>query len=98
MHWRQRCVILSESASIAPTGERCDLETMTKHTRTETDSMGEMEVCKERLWGAQTQRSLENFKIGDDRMPMALIHGLAQVKRAAAQVNLDLGEFKDPAI
>ncbi len=48
--------------------------------------------------GAQTQRSLENFKIGTDRMPLPLIHALALVKRASAQVNLDLGEFKDPAI
>jgi fumarate hydratase class II len=71
---------------------------MTRHIRIETDTMGGMEVPAERLWGAQTQRSLENFKIGEDRMPIALIHALAQVKRAAAQVNLDLGKFKDPAI
>ena len=60
--------------------------------------MGGIEVPADRLWGAQTQRSLENFKIGEDRMPIALIHALAQVKRAAAQVNLNLGKFKDPAI
>ncbi len=48
--------------------------------------------------GSATQRSLENFKIGEDRMPIELIHALALVKRAAAQVNLDLGKFKDPAI
>ncbi len=71
---------------------------MTRHIRIETDTMGGMEVPADRLWGAQTQRSLENFKIGEDRMPIALIHALAQVKRAAAQVNLDLGKFKDPAI
>ncbi len=57
-----------------------------------------MEVPADRLWGAQTQRSLENFKIGTDRMPLPLIHALAQVKRASAQVNLDLGKFKDPAV
>jgi fumarate hydratase class II len=71
---------------------------MTRHIRIETDTMGGMEVPADRLWGAQTQRSLENFKIGEDRMPIALIHALAQVKRAASQVNLDLGKFKDPAI
>jgi fumarate hydratase class II len=66
--------------------------------RIETDTMGEVKVPAERLWGAQTQRSLENFKIGRDRMPLALIHALAKVKRSAAQVNLDLGLFKDPAV
>jgi fumarate hydratase class II len=71
---------------------------MTQDIRIETDTMGEVRVPADRLWGAQTQRSLENFKIGDDRMPVALIRALAQVKRAAAQVNLDLGKFKDPAI
>ncbi len=71
---------------------------MTANTRIETDSMGEMHVPNDRLWGAQTQRSLENFKIGRDKMPIALIHALALVKRAAAQVNLDLGKFKSPEI
>jgi fumarate hydratase class II len=66
--------------------------------RTESDSMGDISVPDERLWGAQTQRSLQNFKIGIDRMPIALIHALAQVKRASAKVNLDLGKFKDRAI
>ena len=71
---------------------------MTRPIRIETDTMGGIEVPADRLWGAQTQRSLENFKIGEERMPIALIHALAQVKRASAQVNLDLGKFKDPAI
>ena len=71
---------------------------MTTNTRIETDTMGDVEVPADRLWGAQTQRSLENFKIGSDRMPLPLIHALALVKRASAQVNLDLGKFKDPAI
>jgi fumarate hydratase, class II len=66
--------------------------------REETDTMGGMQVPAERLWGAQTQRSLENFKIGGDRMPIELVHALAKVKRASAQVNLDLGKFKDPAV
>ncbi len=71
---------------------------MTRSVRIENDSMGSIEVPADRLWGAQTQRSLENFKIGEDRMPLPLIHALAQVKRAAAHVNLELGKFKDPAI
>ncbi len=70
---------------------------MTGPFRIETDSMGEIEVPADRLWGAQTQRSLENFKIGGDRMPLELIHALALVKRASAQINLDLGKFKEPA-
>jgi fumarate hydratase, class II len=71
---------------------------MTGQFRIETDTMGEMKVPAERLWGAQTQRSLENFKIGEDRMPLEVIRALALVKRAAAQVNLDLGKIKDPAL
>jgi fumarate hydratase class II len=71
---------------------------MTSEYRVETDTMGEIQVPADRLWGAQTQRSLENFKIGADRMPIELIHALATVKRASAQVNLDLGKFKDAAI
>jgi fumarate hydratase class II len=59
--------------------------------RTEKDTFGPIEVPAERLWGAQTQRSLQNFKIGLDRMPPGLIRALALVKRACAQVNLDLG-------
>ncbi len=66
--------------------------------RIETDTMGEVNVPAERLWGAQTQRSLENFKISGDKMPMRLIHALAKVKRSAARVNLDLGLFKDPNV
>src|SRR5262245_6165601 len=71
---------------------------MTSQYRTETDTIGEVKVPAERLWGAQTQRSLENFKIGGERMPIELIHALAKVKRASAQVNLDLGKFKDASI
>jgi fumarate hydratase class II len=59
--------------------------------RIEKDTFGNIEVPTERLWGAQTQRSLQNFKISTEKMPPALIKALAQVKRAAAQVNIDLG-------
>ena len=60
-------------------------------TREEKDTMGVVQVPATALWGAQTQRSLQNFKISGERMPVALIHALAQVKRAAAKVNHDLG-------
>src|SRR4051794_29812822 len=59
--------------------------------RTEKDTFGPIQVPADRLWGAQTQRSLENFKIGGERMPIELIRALARVKRACAKVNLDLG-------
>jgi fumarate hydratase, class II len=58
--------------------------------RIERDTFGNIEVPADKLWGAQTQRSLQNFKISGERMPIALIHALATVKRAAAQVNRDL--------
>ena len=59
--------------------------------RIETDTMGEMAVPAERLWGAQTQRSLQNFDISGERQPRELIRALAQVKRASAVVNHALG-------
>ncbi|MEM9174433.1 MAG: class II fumarate hydratase [Myxococcota bacterium] len=60
-------------------------------TRIERDSMGELAVPADRLWGAQTQRSLQNFKIGNERMPRALIRALGLVKQSAAEVNAKLG-------
>src|SRR5437660_4686171 len=63
---------------------------MTK-TRTETDTFGPIEVAADRYWGAQTQRSLENFRIGEERMPLPLIRALGLAKRAAAEVNQSLG-------
>ena len=62
-------------------------------TRTETDSMGAIDVPADRYWGAQTQRSLENFKIGGERMPVALIRAFGAQKRAAALANKTLGEL-----
>jgi fumarate hydratase class II len=59
--------------------------------RTERDSMGAIEVPQERYWGAQTQRSLENFRIGGERMPPGLIRALAIQKKAAAIANMELG-------
>jgi fumarate hydratase class II len=62
-------------------------------TRTETDSMGAIEVPAEHYWGAQTQRSIHHFAIGDDRMPAAVIRGMAILKKAAAIVNRELGKL-----
>lgn len=64
-------------------------------TRTESDSMGPMEVPTDVYWGAQTQRSLRYFDIGPDRMPPQLIHAFGVLKKAAALVNQDLGKL-DP--
>ena len=59
-------------------------------TRTEKDTFGPIEVPADKLWGAQTQRSLENFRISGERMPPELIRALARVKRCCARVNADL--------
>ena len=64
-------------------------------TRTERDSFGPVEVPAERLWGAQTQRSLENFPISSERMPRELVLALVAIKRAAAEVNRELGELPE---
>ena len=63
-------------------------------TRTERDSFGAIEIPAERLWGAQTQRSIEHFHISSEYMPQELILALASVKRACALVNRDLGLLK----
>jgi fumarate hydratase class II len=60
-------------------------------TRTETDTFGPIEVASDRYWGAQTERSLENFKIGTDRMPKPIIRAFGIVKRAAALTNKEMG-------
>ena len=65
-------------------------------TRTEHDTMGAIDVPAARLWGAQTQRSLLNFDISGERMPREMIRALAQIKRAAATVNLGLGLLDAP--
>jgi fumarate hydratase class II len=60
-------------------------------TRTETDTFGKIEVAADRYWGAQTERSRQNFRIGTEHMPLPLIRALALVKRVAAEVNFELG-------
>src|ERR1041384_2759901 len=64
-------------------------------TRTETDSMGPIEVDAARYWGPQTQRSLETFRSGDERMPRELVHALPTIKHASALVNRALGLLPD---
>jgi fumarate hydratase, class II len=59
--------------------------------RIEKDTMGEVQVPSDRLWGAQTQRSLQNFRIGSERMRRPMIRAMGLVKQAAAQVNAELG-------
>ena len=61
------------------------------NSRTETDSFGPIDVPADALWGAQTERSRRFFAIGEQRMPLAVVHALAQIKRAAAEVNRTLG-------
>jgi fumarate hydratase, class II len=66
-------------------------------TRTETDTCGPIEVAADRYWGAQTERSLRNFKIGWEKQPAAVVRALGVVKRAAAETNMALGKL-DPKI
>ena len=68
-----------------------------KKTRTETDSFGPIEVDASRYWGAQAQRSLQNFKIGWEKQPASIIRALGVIKRAAAETNMGLGQL-DKAI
>jgi fumarate hydratase class II len=65
----------------------------TEHTRVESDSMGEVEVPADRYWGAQTQRSLHHFSIGDDRMPVEVVRAFGILKKACAVVNAELGKL-----
>ena len=69
---------------------------MNDRVRQEKDSLGPVSVPAEALWGAQTQRSLRNFAISDERMPAELIHALARIKQACAVVNAEM-EVLDPA-
>src|SRR5215468_2180110 len=65
--------------------------------RTETDSLGEVEVAADKLWGAQTQRSLEHFSIGVDLIPREMITAYALLKKAAANANLEGGRLRPEA-
>jgi fumarate hydratase class II len=75
-----------------PQGSR-HTEGMMTATRTETDSFGPIEVPADRYWGAQTQRSLQNFPIGWEKQPVAVIRALGVIKKACAQVNMKAGDL-----
>jgi len=62
-------------------------------TRVESDAFGPLDIPADKLWGAQTERSLHNFRIGTERMPIEIVHALGLIKRAAAEVNRDLGDL-----
>src|ERR687887_419851 len=66
---------------------------MSDRTRKESDSMGTIEVPADRYWGAQTQRSLEHFSIGDDRMPVEVVRAFGILKKACALVNAESGRL-----
>src|SRR5215468_1399352 len=66
-------------------------------TRTETDTFGPIEVDDDAYWGAQSQRSIGNFKIGVEKMPQPIVRALGVIKRAAAEANMELGRL-DPEI
>ncbi len=63
--------------------------------RIEKDTMGEMNVPAEKYWGAQTQRSIHNFEIGNEKMPLEIVYGFANLKKACALVNQSLGRLND---
>lgn len=67
--------------------------------RLERDTMGEVKVSSDKFWGAQTQRSIQNFPIGNEaeKMPLGVVKGLAIVKKAAAKVNKEFGLDSDVA-
>src|ERR1700690_2543453 len=62
-------------------------------TRIESDAFGPLAIPADKLWGAQTERSLHNFRIGSERMPIEIVHALGLIKRAAAEVNRALGSL-----
>ncbi|MFY9598801.1 MAG: lyase family protein, partial [Pseudolabrys sp.] len=62
-------------------------------TRIESDAFGPLTIAADKLWGAQTQRSLHNFRIGTERMPIEIVRALGVIKRAAAEVNRTLGSL-----
>ena len=63
--------------------------------RIERDTMGEIKVPADKLWGAQTQRSLQNFRIGTEKMPLEIIRAFGILKKAAARTNNKLGRLDD---
>src|SRR3954470_20391885 len=67
---------------------------MTKECRTETDSLGEVEVPSDALYGAQTKRAIDNFPVSGLRLPRRVIRALALIKKAATEINRDTGKIE----
>lgn len=90
-------VVSGTGASAVKALQRQASEEEEEATREEHDSFGPIRVAMDRLWGAQTQRSLENFPIGDsaDRMPLAVIHAYGVMKKCCAQYNLDIKDISE---
>src|SRR5512134_2939536 len=82
---------LSDCTGLLGTGTRMSED---QPTRVETDTFGPIEVPADRFWGAQTQRSLQNFRIGTETMPLPLVRALGIVKQAAAAVNREQGHLE----
>ncbi len=70
---------------------------MSNMKRLEKDSLGSIDVPEKALWGAQTQRSILNLAIGDEVIPLEIIHAIAQIKASAARVNQVLGLYRIPS-
>ena len=87
--WARACA--RRGARVSPQEQEKALTMARQKFRIETDSFGPIRVPADRYWGAQTQRSLENFKIGDDLMPAPLIRAFGHQKKAAALANMRLG-------
>jgi fumarate hydratase class II len=77
--------------------DRLSIAPPSESSRAETDSFGSIQVPVNRYWGAQTERSRRNFRIGHDRMPKPIIRVLGIVKLAAAETNRELGLLDQPA-
>src|ERR1700676_5092621 len=82
-----------DSAEVGPTIVERPIGTGARGSRMESDSMGQIAVPAEHYWGAQTERSLHHFAIGDDRMPIEVCRAYGYIKKAAALVNGELGRL-----
>src|SRR5713101_5449426 len=81
------------NSRVSPVVPAMRQESRPMSTRMETDSLGAVAVPAECYWGAQTQRSLQNFRIGEERMPLGVVRAFGAQKKAAALANLRLGKL-----
>jgi fumarate hydratase, class II len=94
-HWERRVQIMNDADDAAPKILDLPIGLDVTGTRREFDSLGNVDVPADRYWGAQTQRSLEHFNIGNDRMPKEVYHAYGYVKKAAAVVNTQAGRLPE---